>query len=99
MRDFQSYVVKVKEPVTVDTDLGYRIFSVPPPGSGALVEFFVNILDGFNITSRSLEKSSEAILTYHRLVEAFKHVYAKRTHLADPDFVDVGEVILAPLLM
>lgn len=29
----------------------------------------------------------------HRLIEAFKHTYAVRMHLADPEFVDVNAVV------
>lgn len=29
----------------------------------------------------------------HRLIEAFKHTYAVRTNLGDPDFVDVNAVV------
>lgn len=31
-------------------------------------------------------------LFYHRLVEAFKHVYAKRSYFGDENFVDMTQV-------
>ena len=40
----------------------------------------------------SVSDTASEILTYHRIVEAFKFAYAKRSALADEDFADVSAV-------
>ena len=56
---------------------------MPAPGSGVLTAYILNILEGFADLRTSKGKET---LTYHRIAEAFKHAYAQRTKLADPDF-------------
>lgn len=72
------------------------MFSVPPPGSGALLGFILNILDGYKFNAKSIDGINNTVLTYHRMIEAYKYAYAKRTELGDPDFVNVDKV--GPLL-
>lgn len=38
-------------------------------------------------------------LFYHRLVEAFKHVYAKRSYFGDEDFVDMTKVRVSRIFL
>ena len=40
----------------------------------------------------SVSNVSSTILTYHRIAEAFKFAFAKRSALGDEDFVDVSAV-------
>lgn len=80
-----------RDPIAVRLH-GDTLYTSPPPGSGALLAFILNILDGYNMTEDSIQNLSNTTLTFHRLVEAFKFAYAKRTELGDPDFVDVTDV-------
>lgn len=57
------------------------VYSAPPPGSGAILTFIINVLH------RLLPVSDENIM-WQRIVETFKWAYARRTELGDPDFVD-----------
>ena len=47
---------------------------------------------GYNMTSDDISTMEKRVRTYHRMTEAFKFSYAKRTLLGDPDFVDNKEV-------
>ena len=58
---------------------GYKLFSIPPPGSGVILAYILNILKHYNI-----QPSDENPLLYHRIVEAYKWAYAQRTLLGDP---------------
>lgn len=67
-------------------------FQVPPPGSGVLLGFIFNILRGYDMDESDVKDTPSRILTMHRIVETFKHAYAKRSQLGDSDFVDIREV-------
>ncbi|XP_055551316.1 glutathione hydrolase 1 proenzyme-like isoform X3 [Wyeomyia smithii] len=77
-------------PVNINGDTMYVI---PPPGSGILLSFIVNILRNYNFGPESLSTVNATILTYHRIIEAFKHSYGKRTMIGDPKFVSVDELV------
>lgn len=91
--DLMLYQAKVTDPVTVPLPDGTILYSVPPPSSGVLLGFILNILAGYNFTSESIHGINNTVLTYHRMIEAFKYAYAKRTKLGDADFVDIKELI------
>jgi gamma-glutamyltranspeptidase/glutathione hydrolase/leukotriene-C4 hydrolase len=89
---YYLYRVKWEEPITVNLRDKMTLFSSPPPGSGVLLGFILNILDGYNLTSESIKDVKSTILTYHRIIEAFKFAYARRTELGDGEFVNITNV-------
>ncbi|KAL4199591.1 hypothetical protein AMTRI_Chr03g51960 [Amborella trichopoda] len=88
MEDLKGYVVKQRKPIFAKV-MNHEIFTMPPPSSGGVGLIMVlNVLAQYG--------SAEALsgtLGLHRLVEAMKHMYAERTNLGDPDFVNVEPVI------
>lgn len=40
---------------------------------------------GYRLTPESISTEEKSILTWHRIIEAFKFAYAKRTNIGDSD--------------
>ncbi|XP_013788464.2 gamma-glutamyltranspeptidase 1-like [Limulus polyphemus] len=59
-------------------------YGVPPPGSGALLSYMINTLDEYGFNETSFSTNNKKVQNYHRMIEAFKYAYAKRTELEDP---------------
>ncbi|XP_042208177.1 scoloptoxin SSD14-like isoform X2 [Homarus americanus] len=90
--DLRRYTPVWKDAVNVSIEQGdYTLYSVPPPGSGLIVGFILNIMDEYKLTPDSMNEKN-IILTHQRLTEAMKWAYAKRTELGDADFVDMTEL-------
>ena len=58
----------------------------------ACVQFCFSCYTGYNFTEASRKDLDSSVLTYHRIVEAFKFAYAYRALLGDEDFWNVTEV-------
>ncbi|XP_057374003.1 glutathione hydrolase 1 proenzyme-like [Daphnia carinata] len=84
--DLIRYRPEWMDPIKVEFNNNITLYSMPPPGSGVLTAFMLNILDG-NLAGENVGKTSQHLINYHRIAEAYKHAYAQRTKLADPHFV------------
>ncbi|CAH1800421.1 unnamed protein product [Owenia fusiformis] len=94
LADMKNYKVLVKDALNVTLDNGgYTVFGPPPPSSGAVLMYILSILDGYNMGPRNMKTKHKTILTYHRIIEAFKFAYAKRSLLGDGRFVDIKQVV------
>ncbi|XP_014661922.1 PREDICTED: gamma-glutamyltranspeptidase 1-like [Priapulus caudatus] len=92
MADMSRYREKVTQPLSTKLTLSDSVMdliSPPPPHSGAVVSMILNVLEGYGMTSADIISVNTSTLLHHRVVEAFKFAYAKRTHLGDPAFADV----------
>ncbi|CAC5395661.1 GGT1_5 [Mytilus coruscus] len=83
--DLAKYTALRKDPVVVKLNLDKTVFSPPPPSSGAIVQFILKILDGYNLNEKSLSCKQKEIVLWHRIIEAFKFGFATRTNLGDGD--------------
>ncbi|CAM4874212.1 unnamed protein product [Rotaria socialis] len=92
-QDLADYQVDFNEALSVNLNASLTAFTTQAPSSGPLLIFILNILRGYNIAESNLKKTSDAALFYHRLIEAFKFAYAKRTELADPLKINITNLI------
>ncbi|PVD32768.1 hypothetical protein C0Q70_08214 [Pomacea canaliculata] len=92
--DLAGYTVDVTFPLTFDVkSSGLTVYTMPLPGSGVVLGYIFNILSGYGFTPDSMSTTDKAVLTYHRIVEAMKFAYAKRSELGDPKFLNISQLV------
>lgn len=74
------------EPIVAELGDNLTLYSMSSSGSGVLVAYIMNILNEHLPQKRDVPLPLNP-LTYHRIVEAFKHGYAQRTKLGDPKYL------------
>ncbi|KAG5682876.1 hypothetical protein PVAND_012195 [Polypedilum vanderplanki] len=87
--DFTNYKVKWLKPAETTLKNGERLYSMPLSGSGALLIFIMNLLKPYDLKND--------VLSNHRIIEAYKLAYARRSELADPAFVESAEILIRNL--
>ncbi|XP_067911726.1 glutathione hydrolase 1 proenzyme-like [Heterodontus francisci] len=93
LEDLKNYRPQLSENVINVTIGDYTLFVPSAPSGGLLLGLILNILKGYNFTPDSVSSPERRALTYHRIVEAFKFAYAKRSMMGDPRFVNLTELI------
>lgn len=90
--DLAEYKVKWMDsiPIHLGND---TMYVAPPPSSGLLLGYIMKILSGYNFTPDSISSINNTILTSHRIIEAYKWAYGKRTQIGDPAFNDMTQLI------
>ncbi|KAH1015855.1 glutathione hydrolase 1 proenzyme [Dendroctonus ponderosae] len=86
--DLIEYEPIWQEPITASMSDGQTLYTTPLPGSGSVLTYILQILDGF-IDLNHLYTGE----TFQRIVEAFKFGYGSRTNLGDDMYENVTSVV------
>jgi gamma-glutamyltranspeptidase / glutathione hydrolase / leukotriene-C4 hydrolase len=71
--------------VTATTNDQSTFHTFPLPSNGAIIVFMLNLLKDYDLKHDAL--------SYHRIVEAFKFAYGRRTFLGDEPSEEIREIM------
>lgn len=83
--DFLDYQVRWRSPVSGLLNDNSTFYTMPLPSNGAIIIFIMNLLKEYDL--------KDDALSYHRITEAFKFAYAKRSLLGDEPTDEVKEMM------
>lgn len=83
--DFLDYRVKWSSPLETKLNDNSTFYTFPLPSSASIIIFMLNLLKDYEL--------KEDALSYHRITEAFKFAYAKRTLLGDEPSDEIKEMM------
>ncbi|KAL1281524.1 hypothetical protein QQF64_000327, partial [Cirrhinus molitorella] len=91
--DLKNYKPVLNDSVLNFTLLDYTVYVPDAPFGGPVLALILNILKDYGISSSSVSKEENKILTYHRIIEAFRFADAQRRKLGDPLYKNLTEIV------
>ncbi|XP_038063495.1 glutathione hydrolase 1 proenzyme-like [Patiria miniata] len=91
--DLAGYTAEWREAQAVPIGRGMTVLTTPSPSGGPVVQFIINILRNYNMSSADFKTTGNKIKTYHHFVEASKFAFALRSHLGDVETPEVQEIL------